>query len=236
LLGPFIFIHSGFTLNSSANTILFSIVSCTMYGGIFPFVLIWMKSDKRLFDQCMAKQFKVNNFYILKEYEELQLTLNLPQHHLEQFMAANEKEIMLRLESTKKRLRMECASTVVGYFGAIYILTFMLKLNELDMVDSSLVFVMGYLAKDFIFAILFGIVASYIIARKRLYNIKMNSKFFQYALIMTLGIFQQCVATILCGLYPHVSLRMYIIYTSIGVNAVVCSVMLFEILRQKKNY
>ena len=108
LVGPFLFTHSGFTLNSTTNIILFDIAACLMYAGIFPFVLIWMKSDKRVCDGCMCKRCKLKNMHILDEYEELQ------QHEIDRFMAQNEHEVMLKLNIAMKRLRMECITSAIG--------------------------------------------------------------------------------------------------------------------------
>eukprot|EP01083_Nonionella_stella_P234983 826766_1 len=118
-----------------------------------------------MMDQCGCKSCKILNFNILDEYQKLQQSLNLPEHQMEQFMAANEKEIMMKLGLAQKRLRMECVSNIIGYFGCIYILSFILKFDGMDKLDTTLVFIYGYLLKDFIFGILFAIIASYVIGR-----------------------------------------------------------------------
>ena len=114
LLGPFIFSQSGFIGNSTANLVLYALTACIMYGGIFPFVLIWMKADKRLFDRCIFAECKLKNVSILSEFEALQKSLNLPQDQLSQFMAVHEQQLMIKLEIAMKRLIMECISCTVG--------------------------------------------------------------------------------------------------------------------------
>eukprot|EP00483_Globobulimina_turgida_P011681 UN11703 len=104
----------------------------------------------------------------------------------------------------------------------------------MNMLDSTLIFVYGYLFKDFIFGILFAVIASYIVGRRKLYQVRMNNKCMYYGLIMILGILQQSISTVLCGLYPSVGLRMYIVYVSIGFNVIVCIMAVVEIRHQRK--
>ena len=72
LIGPFIFEHYGITINSITNTCLYSFIACFMCGGIFPFILVWLKCDKRIFDEFNPNPCKLKNMNILKEYQQLQ--------------------------------------------------------------------------------------------------------------------------------------------------------------------
>merc|ERR1712172_266583 len=138
------------------------------------------------------------------------------------------------METAMRRLNMECIVCMAAYVGTIYMLSFVFMFNRLDAIDSTYIAVLGYFGKDFIFFMLFAVNAAQIIGRRKLYQIKMSNKFLHYSVLIAMGALQQCVATILCSLYPHSFVRMRIVYTSMIVNAVVCMAAMFELFNQRK--
>ncbi len=55
-----------------------------------------------------------NKINVMIMIMNIKIKINLPEHQMEQFMAANEKEIMMKFRLAQKRLRMECVSNIIG--------------------------------------------------------------------------------------------------------------------------
>ena len=66
----------------------------------------------------------------------------------------------------------------------------------MDIADITLIFLIGYLLKDMLYAILIGITFSYIIGKQKLYQITINIKYLYYTFIIFIGIIQSFISTI----------------------------------------
>ena len=102
-VGPFLFAPSSFAFRSEAAIGILSTASAAMYGGVFPFLVLWIKCDRRWLSCCCCRGCKTED-------------VQCPKQSRERLLAQQDAETVHSLDVQMMRLRMECVATLCGMF------------------------------------------------------------------------------------------------------------------------